>query len=153
MGKEIVEIRGIKFEVDIDSARRITEFRVGDAVKVLKKKYSDKWEAHPGVVVGFDAFRNLPTVVVAYLEIDYSGAKLCYESFNQNSDDVEIAPMVNQEALSMDKGRVVDLLDKEIEKKKLELRESELKKTHFLSMFGRYFETPKSDPSGESVLQ
>ena len=39
--KKIVEVNGIKLEVDMRYAKRIDEFRVGDTVKVLD--VNDKW--------------------------------------------------------------------------------------------------------------
>jgi len=35
MSKQIIEINGVKLEVDLSTAKRIDEFRVGDTVKVL----------------------------------------------------------------------------------------------------------------------
>ena len=34
--KRIIEINGVKLEVDMTTARRIDEFRVGDTVKVAE---------------------------------------------------------------------------------------------------------------------
>ena len=44
----IVEINGIKMDVDERTATAITEYKVGQTVKVLKKKYSDQYEVYPG---------------------------------------------------------------------------------------------------------
>ena len=38
--KRIVEIDGVKIEVDLRTAKRIDTFRVGDNVKVLCKEYN-----------------------------------------------------------------------------------------------------------------
>ena len=35
MSKQIIEINGVKLEVDLSTAKRIDEFRVGDTVKVF----------------------------------------------------------------------------------------------------------------------
>ena len=37
--KKIVEIDGIKLEIDMRTAKRIDQFKVGDKVKILVKKY------------------------------------------------------------------------------------------------------------------
>ena len=40
--KRIIEVNGIKMEVDLRNAKRIDQFKVGDSVKVLVKSYSEK---------------------------------------------------------------------------------------------------------------
>ena len=39
--KTIVEINGIKMEVDLRHATRVEEFKIGSKVKVLKKQYEN----------------------------------------------------------------------------------------------------------------
>jgi hypothetical protein len=41
--KTIIEVSGVKLEVDLRQARRIEEIRIGDRVKVLTKDYSADW--------------------------------------------------------------------------------------------------------------
>lgn len=53
--KRIIEINGIKLEVDLRSARRIDEFKVGDTVKVLDRR-NDKNEMRTGVITDFANF-------------------------------------------------------------------------------------------------
>ena len=36
----IIEINGLKLEIDLRSAKRIDSFRVGDNVKILRKDYN-----------------------------------------------------------------------------------------------------------------
>ena len=70
----IVEVNGIKLEVDLRTAKRIDQLTdqltIGSRVKCLVKQYSD-FKTVPGVVVGFEPFEKLPTIVVAYLDTDY----------------------------------------------------------------------------------
>ena len=42
-GKTMVEIDGVKMEVDLRTARRIDTFAVGDNVKVLCKDYNGQY--------------------------------------------------------------------------------------------------------------
>ena len=49
--KRIIEINGIKLEVDLTTAKRIDEFKVGDNVKVLRKSYNDTFEVLAGVIL------------------------------------------------------------------------------------------------------
>ena len=41
--KRIVEIDGVKIEVDLRKAKRVDSFQVGDNVKILEKKYNDDY--------------------------------------------------------------------------------------------------------------
>lgn len=141
MKKEINEIKGVKFEVDLTAARKITEFRIGDNVKVLKKRYSDTFESHYGVVIGFDAFKMLPTVIVAYLDIGYQDA---------NSKDVEIAPCVNDDHF-LKKEEVLTKFDIEEQKKLAELEDIRSKRNYFLRRFNTYFEPKPIDSDFKEV--
>ena len=63
----VIEINGSKFDVDFREAKEINTFKVGDKVKVLKKKYLEH-VVYPGIIVGFEQFQKLPTIVIAYLD-------------------------------------------------------------------------------------
>lgn len=145
--KQIVEINGVKIEVDLRTAKRIEAYRVGDRVKVLKKDYSD-YKVHLGMIVDFVEFKELPTIVVAYLVTDPYSAKLSYAYLNSNSKDIEMAPMGNFEELPIEKSRIVDLMQREIEKKRLELEEAEHKLEFFVKRFSQLF-----DPSEQIQVQ
>ena len=134
----IIEVNGIKLEVDLRNAKRIDQFRVGDPVKVLVKSYSD-YKSHVGIIVGFDNFEKHPTIVIAYLSVEYSSASVNFVYYNTESKDVEIAP-VNNYDIPHSKKSVLDMMDKEIYKKKEELRDLESKREYFINMFGKYFE-------------
>jgi len=47
--KRIIEINGVKLEVDLTTARRIDEFKVGDTVKVLDSR-NERNEVRTGVI-------------------------------------------------------------------------------------------------------
>ena len=65
--KRIVEIDGVKVEVDLRTAKRVDSFRVGDNVKILDKNYSG-YKVKPGIIVDFAEFKELPTIVIAVFE-------------------------------------------------------------------------------------
>ena len=88
---KLIEVNGVKLEVDMRYAKKVEQYRVGDKVKVLIKKYSDTSTSHIGVIVGFDNFEQRPTIIVAYIESDYSGTKLNFVHINKDTKDVEIA--------------------------------------------------------------
>jgi hypothetical protein len=142
---EIIEVGGVKLEVDLREAKKIEKYRVGDNVKVLKKgQYSgDTYKSYPGVIVGFDAFKERPTIVIAYLDVDYSSAKVGFLYFNKDSSDVEICPMIGEDVV-INKTTAIEALDREIIKKQQELQDLEMKKKYFLDNFGKYFNRCKS---------
>ena len=47
--RRVVEIEGVKVEVDLRTAKKVDTYRVGDAIRVLVKSYSG-WDTHPGVI-------------------------------------------------------------------------------------------------------
>lgn len=136
-GKRIIEINGIKIEVDLRTAKRIDEFKVGDNVKLLKKSNSS-YEVLAGVIIDFVNFKELPTIQVATFRSDYWGTKIEFINFNAETKDIEMCA-VSEHELILEKNRVVDKLNAEIEKKKSELDEIVTKKEYFLKHFSKYF--------------
>lgn len=134
----IIEVNGVKLEVDLRHAKRVDTFRVGDPVKILKKKYND-YSSCVGTIVGFDNFASLPTIVIAYLEVDYYTARVEFAYINSETKDIEICP-VNEHDIPYSKSSILDKMNNEINKKEEELRELRQKKEYFLKMFGKYFE-------------
>ena len=136
--KRIIEINGIKLEVDLSTAKRIDEFRVGDNVKVLRKKYNDSFSVDAGVIVEFVNFKELPTMIIATFEMDYSGTKLDFINYNSMTKDVEISLCCEHE-LKLEKNRVIDKINQEIEKKKNEMDDLIAKRDYFEKYFAKYF--------------
>lgn len=126
-GKTIIEVNGVKLEVDLRSAKRIDELRVGDRVKVLNKLY-EGYEVLPGTVIGFEPFEKLPTIIVAYLKIDYAGTSIKYLYFNAQSKDVEIIKAIDDDQLDINKADVLSRFDQEIKKRKDEIEDMERRK-------------------------
>lgn len=138
--KTVIEINGIKMEVDLRHARRVDNITVGTKVKVLVKGSYTEPTVHTGVVVGFEAFTEMPTIIVCYLQIDYNGCELKFAYINNKSvDKYDIVVSVDDE-LPIKKQDVLARLDKEIEKKRTEIEDIERKRTYFLQHFNRYFE-------------
>lgn len=138
--KKIIEVNGIKMEVDLRHARRVDTFRVGDRVKLLKKAdgYGTETKVYSGVIAGFEQFESLPTIIVAYVEVDYSGANIKTAYINTQNEKYEIVAD-SDESLPIEKGAVLQKIDREIEKKHDEIRDLELKRDYFNKMFGKCF--------------
>jgi hypothetical protein len=140
----IIEINGVKMEVDLRHATVVHEnIRVGTKVKMLMKQetYGSKdVKVFPGVVVGFEPFQDLPTIIVCYLECDYSGATLKFAYLNKASSEKYEIVISQDEELPIQKADVLAKIEREIAKKRDEIGDLELKRDYFLRHFNRYFE-------------
>lgn len=136
--KRIIEVNGIKMEVDLRTAKRIDEFKVGDNVKVLKKDYSG-YSSYIGTIIGFDNFKDKPTIIIAYLKNEYSSATIEFLHYNSATEDAEITSL-NEWDLPLTKSTILDSFNKELLKKEEEVRELKHKQIMFEKLFGKYFE-------------
>jgi len=142
--KEIIEINGCRFEVDLTKAKKITEFKIGDTIKVLKKSYSN-YESMIGTIIGFDYFKKKPAVNIMYLAGSYS-PEMKFLTYTSESEDVEICPLINSEEIIFSEINVIENFNKKIASKQLELDDLERQKSYFISSFGKYFkDIKKSD--------
>ena len=139
--KRIIEINGIKLEVDMRYCRQIDKFSIGDNVKVLVKGYSDDSKSYPGVIVGFDNFPTMPAIIIAYLDLGYSEASINIKSITSKTIDIQICP-ANELVANFDKDRVVELMDRSILKKEEEISDLKRKKDFFTHNFKKYFSMP-----------
>ena len=136
---KIVEINGVKMQVDLRHAKVIEEYKVGDNVKVLIKSYNDNYKSYIGTIIGFDDFKKTPCIVIAYLKIEYSSASIEFLYYNDKTEDAEITSL-NEWDLPLTKSEVLDQFTKEQSKKEQELKELKQKETMFGKLFGKYFE-------------
>lgn len=139
--KRIIEINGVKLELDLRQAEvtQIDTFRVGSNVKVLTKPSYSEPKILPGVIVGFDNFKTLPTIIVAYLEVDYSKAEIKYAYINEKSETEIVATSPGD--VPFERDRVLELLDRDITEKENALEGVVRKKALFISQFGKLFES------------
>lgn len=151
-----VEVQGMKFMVDMDTAKRIDSYKVGDPVKVLVKKYSDEYVAYYGMVIGFDNFENLPTIVIAYFESSNfsADAELKMIHLNDQSKGAEICHATDAE-ITLNPQAVVDKMNRGIAEARFKIMELENRKKFFLTNFSQVFglntedivdEVPEIDP-------
>lgn len=136
----IIEINGIKIEVDLRTAKQIHSYKVGDKIKVLIKSYSDSYKAYPGLITSFDCFEKLPSIGIAYIEESYSSSCLKFITLNEKSTDVEICPAADANELAITKEFVLQSIDRKIEAKQAELLDLENQKQYLLTKFTAWFE-------------
>lgn len=136
--KQTIEINGVKLEVDMRYARRIEELRVGSRVKVLIKGYNDSWDAHSGVVVGFEPFPERPTIIIAYIKSSYSEVGLELKHFHKDSKDIQIVAAIDDD-FSVSKAEVLGWFDRETAKLEEKRKEIDAKRAFFLARFQAYW--------------
>jgi len=149
--KHVIEINGIKMEVDLRHAKRIDMMRVGDRVKVLVKQYGNEYKISAGTIIGFEPFKELPTIIVAYLDVTYNEAAVKFLYFNSASKDVDIVAAVDDDALDVNKAGVLAQMDRAIQKKEDEVADLRLKREFFLANFRAYWPEHAPVVAGEGA--
>lgn len=134
-----IEINGVKLEVDLRHARRIEQIKVGSRVKVLTKEYSG-YKVQHGIVIGFEPFEQLPTIIIAALELSYNDAKINFIYYNKESKDTEVVISIDNDEAAIDKEHILKTLDRAMQVKQSELTELENRRFYFLSKFNSYWE-------------
>lgn len=135
---KIIEINGVKLEVDLRTATRVEEIRVGTRVKVLKKEYSS-YKVFHGIVIGFEPFKELPTIIVAIAKVEYSDPKIEFLYYNSESKEVEIVVALDEDKAAIDKNNFLLQIDREIGRKEAEILELNQRKNYFLEKFASYW--------------
>ena len=152
---QIVEINGIKMEVDLRHARVIHDnLRIGTKVKIMVKNSYGSPVVHPGVIVGFEPFRDMPTIVVAYLVLSYSEAKLEIATINsKTAETYSLVPAVDDD-LPIDRAQVMSHFEREILKKRREIEDIMHRRDFFTRNFALYFRDYKAtNEVGEEVAE
>lgn len=136
----LIEINGVKMEVDLRHAKIVHEnLRVGSKVKLLDKSGYGGVQVWPGVIVGFEPFPSLPTIIVAYVSTEYTGGLKFAHVNGKSADKYEIVPSIDDE-LPIAKSDVLARMDRDIEKKQVEIDEVKRQRDFFLRNFNAYFE-------------
>ena len=136
--KRIIEINGVKMEVDLRNAKVVEQYKVGDNIKVLIKEYSNDYRSYIGTIIGFDDFKETPTVVIAYLKTQYGSAEIKYVYFNKETKDFEITSLNNWD-IPVTKTDILKKFDSMKEEKEKEIKDIENKKVLFETLFGKFF--------------
>nr|DAS80250.1 MAG TPA: hypothetical protein [Caudoviricetes sp.] len=138
--KRIIEIDGVKVEIDLRTAKRVESFKVGDNIKILDKEY-DTYKVKPGIIVDFAEFQELPTIVIAVFDEGSwsSTPNISFIYYNKNtSKKVEIVSC-SEDEIKVSKEGVIERFEREIQKKKNEYEDLKNKleyfKTHFLKVY------------------
>ena len=135
--KRIVEIDGVKIEVDLRTAKRIDTFAVGDNVKVLCKEYNDQYKVKPGIMTDFANFKEKPTIVVAvFNEGSWSSSpSIEFIYIYEGMEDKYEIVFADDEELRLTKDGVVEKFEREIQKKRNEAQDLQNQLDYFKKHF------------------
>lgn len=142
--KRVVEINGVKIEVDLRTAKRVDTLKVGDTVKVLIKTYN-AYKVWAGVVIGFEPFNKLPTIIVAHMEVDYNSADIKFIHYNAETKDTEVIKALDDDRVDLNKTQISQSFEGLIAKKREEIAELERKRNYFINNFRSYWENLNPD--------
>ena len=145
--KQVVEVKGVKVEVDLSTAQRIDTFAIGTRVKVLRTEYSQA-KVLPGVVVGFEPFNDLPTIIVAVFKSSYSDVDIEMIYYNSGSEGVELiaaSDVQDFDDLILSRDECLAVFTKQIAKLQAEINGLENKRRYIASKFGLLFKDAKTD--------
>lgn len=135
----IIEINGVKMSVDLSKAKVISEYKVGDYVKILLKEYGENYKTYLGNIIAFDNYATTPTIVIAYVKAEYNSASIEYVHFNKGTKNIELTPL-NDWDVPLRKSIVMEQFNKEILKKEQELKEMRNKAQMFEQLFAKWFD-------------
>ena len=135
--RRIVEIDGVKIEVDLRTAKRIDTFKVGDNVKVLCKSYNNEFKVKPGIITDFANFKEKPTIIVAvFNEGGWSSTpSIEFIHIYEGMEDKYEIVYTSDEDLRLTKDGVIEKFEREIAKKKNEAQDLENQLNYFINHF------------------
>lgn len=134
---KIIEINGVKFEVDARTAtlRQLSTISIGAKVKVLKDD-----TVYYGVVIGFEPFAENPVVIICYMTSGsyYSPVDLKFLYYSSKSKEQVVVSSEDDDA-GVERDEIVHRIDHDIAKKQNEIKDLEDKKRYFLTKFKTYW--------------
>jgi len=142
----IVQVGGIKMEVDLRHAIKVEHYKIGTKVRILKKSGSyssgDSYTTYGGIIVGFDQFEKMPSILIAYLKTSYGDAEIEFLTFNSQTKDVEIC-VADDNFIPFQKSTIIEKLNNKITEAEQSLLEAKAKKEYFEKYFNKYFSEVK----------
>lgn len=145
--KTVVEINGVKLEVDMRYARRIEEIRVGSPVKILIKNGYGGHKVHAGIVIGFEPFKDLPTILVAYVEEEYNNASIKVVPINSSNKEYDLVAAVDKD-FTVDREVILKKFNRQIAQKQREIEALMEQVNYFQTNFAAFWGqvTPQHEP-------
>lgn len=132
-----VEINGVVVEFD-EKAFLKQEIKIGSPVSILRTSSYDDPKIYKGVVVDIIPFKeDDPAICVMWIEETYSEIQIRQATITSQTENYRI---VSSEGhfLPYSKETALDLLDRDIEKKRYELEKAKEKKAYFLKYYNQF---------------
>lgn len=147
----IIEINGVKLEVDLRKARVVHDnIKIGSRVKLLEKSAYGGPEVYAGVVVAFEPFESLPTIVVAYIKNAYGENNFVHFAYINASDKAkekwEMVPSQDDD-MPIARENIMKGFEREIQKHEQEIIGLNARRDYFTRNFGAYFGTHSESES------
>jgi len=141
LNTKIIQVAGVKMEVDMRHAIKVEHYKVGTIVRILKKSssYGEDYKVYGGVIVGFDQFEKMPSILIAYLSSSYDSAEVEFLTYNDKTKDVEICP-ADSNFIPFKKATIMARLDAKVLSAEQEVVEAKQKRDYFAKYFTEYFE-------------
>lgn len=138
MEKRIIEIDGMKVEIDLESARRIDTFHIGDNVRVLDKTGSNTI-VRCGIITAFNNFKDEPCITVAvYKDGDYwSPPKIDFIYIHSGMDSEYEIVLASDDEIRVSGEGVIQRFDSVIWRKQKEADDLKAQRDYFVEYFMR----------------
>jgi uncharacterized protein YqkB len=140
--KKIIEVNGVKLEIDMRYAKSIETYHVGDSVKIFEKQsYGNKMNVYPGIIIGFAEGNNGNAgIEILYIKNEYStpeikSAIIC----NGVDNEFSLAHLSEYDDI-FKKDEIVKSFNRKIEELELNLASMINKKALFIEQFSKSFE-------------
>lgn len=139
----IIEINGVKLEVDLRKARVVHDnIKVGSRVKLLEKSAYGGPEVYAGIVAAFEPFESLPTIVVAYIKNAYGETNFVnfayINSGEKSKEKWEMVPSKDDD-MPIARENIMAGFEREIQKREQEIKGLQARRDYFVRNFGAYF--------------
>ena len=146
MSKRIIEIDGMKVEVDLDTARRIDTFRIGDNVRVLDKT-SNPVKVKNGIITAFNNFKDEPCITVAMFDAgDYwSKPSIKFIYIHSGMDNEYEIVLASDDEIKASGDGVVQRFEECIASKQHEVDQLKAQLDYFKTYFMKPIEEVSSD--------
>jgi hypothetical protein len=144
--KTIIDVNGVRLEVDMRYARRVEELRIGSPVKILTKGTYGGGQVHPGIVVGFEPFKDLPTILVAYVEDSWNAAEVKVVAINSKQENFDLVAAVDLD-FAVDKGAIINRFDRQIASKQREIDAIQEQRRYFETNFKAFWAQVAREPA------
>lgn len=145
------DVGGRRIELDLKSATRIETLSIGAKVKVLDTTPYSGPKVWPGVIVGFEPFEKMPTIIVAYIEGDWGKAELKFLHYNSKCADKYELVVADVDTADLDRELVSKHFAETIRTHEVAIEDLKQKRDYFERNFRAYWQQVQPVAEPEAV--